>query len=1058
MNDNCLINITGIIICELESGKCRNGSAFFIDNNKIITSKHVIENANRIYFKPIGLGIDYKYEFSEIKDTKKTECPVSILELKHELSNMNIDEGDTYKLKVLQLIDKLTNVEIFKFIYDYNYRSNDNWYSFGYPGIAKEKGHSQRGNSISAFPLVKDKVDIDLSLEQPALPNYKGMSGSPFILDDMLIGIIEEQLVNDGVALKIGAISTIQFKEFINEKYIVKSKAELEFKDMINKYRKRVNNFINKLELEPESNTSIEVLSYESNILNKLNEDTWKSNLISYVNENINYFRISNSFLCKYEEIRNIVQSIEPNYIIHTKIKSIIEKVLLQIHRDGDNKKLRDVFLKIRRLSDKSYNKIILILGESGSGKTHLINNMIKINDISKSSKEYCFFIPLVSNKYSLEIEDCILQSINDYFNTEFKDMNNLDSLINQLNEHKIKIIMLIDDIHFLCKRDPSFYDNLKNTVTNYSVYDWIIWIIGINTFELHQIMDSTDFLERYCFTFDDNNYIKPWEKEPLGYQLKLDELNLKNRIGEKILKGYGIDCSKTSIENIEKHIELLINNPLIAHTYGQTVDFNEADFLNIFYFKFIKKFASTKLNRMISNSKRKLNITEHRILIKEDLDEFLNRIIQEKQVIFRNHLRKSILKELEELMSELHSVYLLRTLYKESYNYYLEDEKHIEPELVLSCDLYWAYKIVMFCVENNISNKLQLFHSFRDLYDELIAFYILYLDFEDKNIELEEVINLIMNENQDRQSFFFTAIKSSFKNQKYIFRKIYNMEYNGKLTKAELFTLIYFLTFSNQKVYKKCKIISRYFGQISNSGFTMYLDSSMRTILKEMKDIGNFRSCLIHFIKCEDLDISKRLASISAVKFFDITYSKHKDDLGKVICDLICFMDDNTNAIIDRNTILTSRSKNNASTFIEFFLRNFFEIMINEYKSNELLFHKIFMDKNYYFRCKSKQIDYLLRSSVAIEYGNYYCNSFNLDFKKNYHKEVKKLIELDEVKYRMLAFHFITNTLRDDRDPNALVNKEFRPLLKEMYEDVRLSDFVKEREAFFKRNIAEFL
>ena len=99
-----------------------------------------------------------------------------------------------------------------------------------------------------------------------------------------------------------------------------------------------------------------------------------------------------------------------------------------------------------------------------------------------------------------------------------------------------------------------------------------------------------------------------------------------------------------------------------------------------------------------------------------------------------------------------------------------------------------------------------------------------------------------------------------------------------------------------------------------------------------------------------------------------------------------------------------------------------------------------------------------MIRSSASIEYGNYYCYNHNTKsrFKNQYVDEVSKLVESNNIILKMMAFHFISNSLIDDREQYEFVDDDFIPLLEKLYYDEGLKDFCanEQRKEFFLRNI----
>ena len=191
----------------------------------------------------------------------------------------------------------------------------------------------------------------------------------------------------------------------------------------------------------------------------------------------------------------------------------------------------------------------------------------------------------------------------------------------------------------------------------------------------------------------------------------------------------------------------------------------------------------------------------------------------------------------------------------------------------------------------------------------------------------------------------------------------------------------------------------------------------------------------------------------LSAENFFVIAQNSDQDT-EKIVNKIMTFLNDNAEIIVTNYNKDKKKGPKSAATFIEYFLRRIFELLINSHISDALYIHKLFIKKDYYFHSKYKEIGYMIRSSASIEYGNYYCYNHNTKsrFKNQYVDEVSKLVESNNIILKMMAFHFISNSLIDDREQYEFVDDDFIPLLEKLYYDEGLKDFCanEQRKEFF--------
>lgn len=158
------------------------GTGILIDNDLILTASHLMHQE------------EYKIELHNGDFLKAKEYP--------------IDENEIIGLlKLERPIDENINHLL---TLDYKSNENDKWEIYGY--ITNEQiTHYIKGvgihNTIDE-EKISDMQVSNISIGQAT--NYKGLSGSPVVVDEMIIGIVQEQIVSSDRAsgIKVSSVSS----------------------------------------------------------------------------------------------------------------------------------------------------------------------------------------------------------------------------------------------------------------------------------------------------------------------------------------------------------------------------------------------------------------------------------------------------------------------------------------------------------------------------------------------------------------------------------------------------------------------------------------------------------------------------------------------------------------------------------------------------------------------------------------------------------------------------------------------------------------------------------
>jgi hypothetical protein len=854
-----------------------------------------------------------------------------------------------------------------------------------------------------------------------------------------------------------------ELKGFVsNEFHSVKEKLDIlkaetpsyDFEKMIKMYLIRIESFLenkNNLTLPFESQLDNDLIN--NSYFNAFFKDqTWKTKIILHISEFTRAYG-DNSLVKEKGIIDKLLEfnSLDISYDEYrTNMFKRINSILEELPDNEIAKEFKPPLFQIFTLLKDRYNKVLMITGDSGAGKTHLLKTLLSSHRIEKES--YSIRIPLtVSDIREKGFEEAVLNNLNHFLDCKFTSLSEINSYVINLERTGVsfRVIFIIDDLHILCISNPKIYDYIKESIKSYTKNDWISWCISINELDQYLIMDNSDFLKDYCFSINPENDV-------LNLFVNMSTFNNKNKVCYEILSNYGIDTNVfdelPDNININNNIKMLMQNPLICHVYANTVRDNEKELHNICYFDFIKRYSIVKKNQMIQYSTRDLSYYEKDAKIDNEIDQVVSFLIDNKKLTYIEEETNSLFHILKHSYDELRSVHLASKRIIETKDLF-QDRKVIFIEFVFP--LYWAFKILLhFIVKNDWSAFSLLRKSFIELKDELYIYELLYLDTDfESNIEMLTLeISNGLNSDNGKEQLFFVAIKTSVQCQGIIFQKLLESE-ELILNKKETFGLLYFLLHTKARTDEKCKVLGRNLEKISEYELGVYLESLCKIMFNDLKQLKKFKKCISEFICTEDTSISEKIGKIAANHFARLVDGMSLEDV--IHTHLISYLSDDLEKISKSKV-----GKNN--TFIDYFLRYLFRILIEKSTDNRFLLHEIFLSNNFYYLEdrdeKFKPIEHILRSNCAIAYGSYYKDlndSKKKIFKKLYIDCITNLLESDLTRLRILAYHFISNTLINPEDRNLTLEKEFIPLLKIIYEDERLIYFNKNRQWFYEKNIS---
>lgn len=262
--EKCVVQIE--CVNKLDNTDIDLGTGFFVEKNIVITASHVIdkyyENSTDylIYVKPINANINNSIRVEKVFESERNNF-----------------------VAILQLEETIEDISFLKFTVGYKIKRGDDYFSFGHPISKRQSGYPIE-NKV-AIPLNENqskKVNWDLNLSGERLEDFKGFSGSPVIIDDMLIGLVQTESDANGKTISIGMSSIDIMKDFISDDYCEKFDDLLDFKKFISLNPKKIYTIDDmEKELKESTDPSIDIDFFE------IDDNDFKENFLKELHKNV---------------------------------------------------------------------------------------------------------------------------------------------------------------------------------------------------------------------------------------------------------------------------------------------------------------------------------------------------------------------------------------------------------------------------------------------------------------------------------------------------------------------------------------------------------------------------------------------------------------------------------------------------------------------------------------------------------------------------------------------------------------------------------------------------
>ena len=687
-----------------------------------------------------------------------------------------------------------------------------------------------------------------------------------------------------------------------------------------------------------------------------------------------------------------------------------------------------------------SCNKVFLIAGEQGAGKSQFMLEFAK----SRNSKEFIFPLScrdILDEKLytAAQVKKHIFDTVSNAFNEPlFSQSHMLD-----MQDHSF--VCMIDDIQKLYIYNHKCFHAVLRAIRDLTCIDSLSWIITVSEYDLY-IMNENHLLEDYCYT--------GFSVKLFDCAFNLSSWNNSQNTGRNILSKKGIHVEPGGdLFGFERKP---INVPLYAHILAR------------FY-------SDTWLSDSLAT--HYLFMMELMRLIGENVKSARNDLLP----FFNESSQALSLRALEQknppfYHGELYSVFRAYTTHSEDLLRVFRDDKLIawsgvetnltspyaqEDIYVLSTKVYWVARIVATTSGASCRENYDRYRQMPDWEHDLIVYYLCYLDAINADGQQDDnIIYLLERLSADHLLHYvlFGAGSASTRLAKQI-RVHLNRYTEDCLSPQEAYGLVFFFTAQNLPLPEQCKLTNKFLGSLDKANLSFFLKHSFEKAFRALQNEKKIKQGLVHFIPSRYGEMNFHLGRQFADEYAAAMQDKYPIHLPTLLTETYTLFYQHIDEIhLVREEIDALPTHERYDSFSVCFMRDFFHQLISAYGIKRTYKEA----ENLLYGEHDNDISLLLRQGFARAAGTRYFLSipeiddrYILDFTSVIDRVLANRERWGH-RTHLLAFHMISNTIADDRDPDDYVDVSLLPYLETIWNDKSLCYFTHERSGirdFFIRN-----
>lgn len=685
----------------------------------------------------------------------------------------------------------------------------------------------------------------------------------------------------------------------------------------------------------------------------------------------------------------------------------IVLDSLEQIYCLLDSKKItRESDIQIReKFRHPHFNKVWLITGKTGSGKTYFVNEFLKATLETLDELEN-LIIPCIIDISKMASEN----SFESFLSEEFSDfigveLNSLEHANHVIKEFGAKVCFVFDGIsnHLSLQEE---WGKLMQGIKTCSRYDQLRWIITIDEYDYYYLENDRSFLDKYCLTWMQITQSEMKKTSLFRNAFSTDQYNAEYGVISFILRNkYKI--SKDTLQNLSLSG---ISTPKEAIIFGEIVPRSDMIGFPSTYFEYLQNVTLWKNRELVSTCG-------------DSIDLVLSTVIK---YVAENQTDELDGDEcVKECVPSLKKVQLVRPEFRRETNIFSLSQGKTMIAYRLNIYPFWAVKLTN-TISQDVANAAVLLTRFpKDMQQSLIPSFIFYNyeKFSGNENELNHLFE-ILNHNCCLIYALFAAHRASIGFSSILYKYLYNNMASYVDGPQTCYSVLYFVFNSALKMREKLELLSKIEHYISQFGFQGIYERTFCDVISSAQSEKKFKRNLCVVVEGQDSTVNYINGTNAAIKYLSIP-SVCEKKIEMIIWEIIEYIEShNLTSQIDINI-----GKN--TSFMDFFVRRCFgEYLFNNITAIRTIYQRF--EKGKFFELEYPFGPFVKRNLTCAA-GNIFSNMHDQDYKKSYVRLTKEMAESEIGMNRVTAFFLIENSIDTD---NTELHPELKEVLRELSTD----------------------